>query len=65
MYRLGKGRAEIGCLATLCERATWSTSVRTGVSLLHVAGCVVGKRVATHFMVEDKLGAIGGDVVVA
>lgn len=33
--------------------------------MLHVAGCVVGKRVATHFMVEDKLGAIGGDVVVA
>ena len=61
---LAKDRAVTGWLASLCERATWTTSVCTGVFLLHAAGCVTGKRVATHFRFEDELEALGGEGMV-
>jgi transcriptional regulator GlxA family with amidase domain len=43
--------------------AAWTTSVCTGVLLLHEAGPARGRRVATHYAFEDTLQA-SGDVVV-
>lgn len=62
--KLWKDRATTDWLAGVCERATWVTSVCTGVLLLHTAGSVAGKRVATHFMFEDQLEALGDVTVV-
>jgi transcriptional regulator GlxA family with amidase domain len=44
--------------------ATWTTSVCTGVLLLHEAGPARGRRVATHYEFEDTLEARGDVTVV-
>jgi transcriptional regulator GlxA family with amidase domain len=44
--------------------ATWTTSVCTGVLLLHEAGPARGRRVATHYAFEDTLEARGDVTVV-
>jgi transcriptional regulator GlxA family with amidase domain len=44
--------------------ATWTTSVCTGVLLLHEAGPARGRRVATHHAFEDTLEARGDVTVV-
>jgi transcriptional regulator GlxA family with amidase domain len=44
--------------------ATWTTSVCTGVLLLHEAGPALGRRVATHYAFEDTLEARGNVTVV-
>lgn len=62
--KLWKDRATTDWLAGVCEGATWVTSVCTGVLLLHAAGRVTGKRVATHYLFEDQLEALGEVTVV-
>lgn len=60
---LWKDKSVTSWLAGLCERATWITSVCTGVTMLHAAGYVGKKRAATHYLFEDKLEALGVNVV--
>ncbi len=55
--------AVIDWIRATSAAATWTTSVCTGVLLLHEAGPARGRRVATHFAFEDTL-AERGDVTV-
>jgi transcriptional regulator GlxA family with amidase domain len=66
----GKGRRAqstnpvvLDWLKGVSSTATWTTSVCTGAFVLHAAGLVSGKRVATHWGSEDEL-ASHGDVTV-
>jgi transcriptional regulator GlxA family with amidase domain len=51
-------------LRIVAQKATWITSVCTGVAILHKAGLTKGKRVATNWMFEDELEAMGDVKVV-
>ncbi|MFE6889206.1 DJ-1/PfpI family protein [Streptomyces sp. NPDC057694] len=53
-----------GWIARRAESAGWVHSVCTGALLLHAAGVVQGRRVATHWASEDRLEALGGVTVV-
>jgi transcriptional regulator GlxA family with amidase domain len=53
-----------GWIAKTAERADWVASVCTGTFLLHAAGVVRGRRVATHWASEDELEARGDVTVV-
>jgi transcriptional regulator GlxA family with amidase domain len=54
----------IDWLAKTSAAVTWTTSVCTGVLLLHEAGPARGRRVATHHGFEDALAARGDVTVV-
>jgi transcriptional regulator GlxA family with amidase domain len=54
----------IAWLQGVAASAAWVTSVCTGSLVLHGAGLVVGKRVATHWSFEDALEARGNVTVV-
>ncbi|MFI6587257.1 DJ-1/PfpI family protein [Embleya sp. NPDC050493] len=56
--------ALIGWIARTASDAAWVTSVCTGALLLHEAGPVRGRRVATHHTFEDALAARGDITVV-
>jgi transcriptional regulator GlxA family with amidase domain len=56
--------AVIGWLRAVSATAGWTTSVCTGVLLLHEAGPARGRRVATHHGFEDTLEARGDVTVV-
>lgn len=43
--------------------AQWVTSVCTGALLLHTSGVSAGKRLATHWALEDRLADLGANVV--
>jgi transcriptional regulator GlxA family with amidase domain len=49
-------------LAGVAASASWVTSVCTGSFVLHAAGLADGKRLATHWVAEDRLAALGVDV---
>ncbi|WP_433330342.1 DJ-1/PfpI family protein [Spirillospora sp. CA-294931] len=51
-------------VAKTAEQVTWTTSVCTGALVLHAAGPARGRRVATHWSVEDELEARGDITVV-
>ncbi|MFF7855290.1 DJ-1/PfpI family protein [Streptomyces sp. NPDC007904] len=51
-------------VAKTAERADWVHAVCTGTFLLHAAGSVRGRRVATHWSHEDTLEALGDVTVV-
>lgn len=44
-------------------QAQWVTSVCTGALLLHTSGVSKGRRLATHWALEDRLADLGADVV--
>jgi transcriptional regulator GlxA family with amidase domain len=56
--------AVIDWIRTVSAATTWTTSVCTGVLLLHEAGPARGRRVATHFAFEDTMAARGDITVV-
>ena len=49
-------------LAGVSATARWTTSVCTGAFVLHAAGVADGRRLATHWALEDRLAARGVDV---
>jgi transcriptional regulator GlxA family with amidase domain len=50
-------------LRTVAVTATWTTSVCTGAFLLQASKVADGRRLATHWGSEDRLAALGVDVV--
>jgi len=50
-------------LRTVDATTTWTTSVCTGSFLLHASKVEEGRRLATHWGSEDRLAALGVDVV--
>ncbi|MFE9105637.1 DJ-1/PfpI family protein [Actinomadura geliboluensis] len=56
--------AVTGWIAKTAAQADWVASVCTGAFLLHAAGPAKGRRVATHWSVEDTLEAQGDVMVV-
>ena len=50
-------------LRTVDATTTWTTSVCTGSFLLHASKVAEGRRLATHWGSEDRLAALGVDVV--
>lgn len=50
-------RATISWIQAIAPHLTWVTSVCTGVSVLHAAGVVTNRRVATHWSYEDALSS--------
>ncbi|MFG1857202.1 DJ-1/PfpI family protein [Actinomadura geliboluensis] len=57
-------QAVTGWIAKTAAQADWVASVCTGAFLLHAAGPAKGRRVATHWSVEDTLEAQGDVTVV-
>ena len=53
----------LGWLRTVDATTTWTTSVCTGSFLLHASKVAEGRRLATHWGSEDRLAALGVDVV--
>jgi len=53
----------LGWLRTVDATTTWTTSVCTGSFLLHASKVADGRRLATHWGSEDRLAALGVDVV--
>ena len=49
-------------LSGVSAAARWTTSVCTGAFVLHAAGLAEGRRLATHWLAEDRLAAAGVDV---
>ena len=49
-------------LAQAGPNAAWATSVGTGAFLLHAAGLACGKRMATHYLSEERLAGLGVDI---
>jgi transcriptional regulator GlxA family with amidase domain len=56
--------AIVDWLRKVAPHSAWITSVCTGVSLLHKAGLVDGRRVSTHWRFEDELHEMGRVTVV-
>lgn len=56
-------RTLLDWLAKVAPEARWVTSVCTGSFVLHAAGVADGRRLATHWGSEDRLAALGVDVV--
>ena len=50
-------------LRTVDATTTWTTSVCTGSFLLHASKVADGRRLATHWGSEDRLAALGANVV--
>ena len=50
-------------LHTVAATTTWTTSVCTGAFLLQASKVADGRRLATHWGSEDRLAALGVDVV--
>ncbi|GAA2213615.1 DJ-1/PfpI family protein [Nonomuraea monospora] len=53
-----------GWVAGAAERASWVMSVCTGAFVLHAAGPARGRRVATHWQLEEELEGRGDVTVV-
>ena len=61
-YAVQDDAATLAWLRKVDGSSTWTSSVCTGSFLLHASGVADGKRLATHWLVEDGLAEAGADV---